>query len=216
MSTAGHRERTCPSVHAARHCLAQIPRPPSTRTAAAGSRDYTFHVKQAFSLAGKLDIAKTIGPGLINSPLTSYEQARAFVDAHYNLQKVQWFNTLEDHWQHAADFLHLPAIHYSDTYDLPGLPLYYFCAMLGALGALFRPGPVQRFHWAFVPTLFGTGFIVALTAAVIPRHRFVLEPFWLLYFFLLLDSLAILGVRLMRRPTLVRDQPVEAPAALPL
>ena len=176
--------------------------------------EYAFHEKQAFSLIGKADIARTIAPGLVGAPLDTYDQARAFVEEHYNLGRVQWFNILEARWQAAAGYLHLPAFRYSDTYDLPGLPLYHLCAMLGALTALFRPGPARRFHWAFVPTLFGTGFIVALTAAVIPRHRFVLEPFWLLYLFVLLDGCAVLAACRRKVATIHGARPAEAPVTL--
>ena len=178
--------------------------------------EHTFHEKQAFSLSGKADIARTIAPGLVGSPLDTYEQARAFVDQHYDLGKVQWFNGLEARWQAAVDFFHLPATRYSDTFRLPGLPLYHLCAMLGALTALFRPGPARRFHWAFVPTLFGAGFIVTLTAAVIPRHRFVFEPFWLLYLFVLLDGCVILVARTMHKSAIRQERPTEVPAALSL
>jgi hypothetical protein len=149
----------------------------------------TFHTKQAQSLIGKPKISAALGPGLIGSPLDSPLQAQAFVTAHYRLGRVAWFNTLEAGWQKAVDYLHLPPSAYSPTYSLPGLPLYYLGALAGALLALFRPAQLRPFQWAFLPVLGGLWFLVVLTAAVIPRHRFVLEPFWLLYFFGLLDAL---------------------------
>ena len=91
-----------------------------------------------------------------------------------------------------------------DSYQLPGLPIYHALAILGALAALFRPGPARRFQWAFVPTLFGTWFAVMLTAAVIPRHRFVLEPFWLVYLFFLLDGAVALIMGFARKNSLGR------------
>ncbi len=179
--------------------------------------DYEFHEKQAFSLAGKPTISKALGPGLIGSPLDTPEQARAFVDRHYDLSKVGWFNTLEDRWQTAVDSFHLPDTRYSATYHLPGLPVYHLLGMLGAAVALFRPGAARRFHWGFVPVMCGAWFAVMLTAAVIPRHRFVWEPFWLLYGFFFFDSVVALVVSLGRRAP--RDtlpvQPTTAPAALP-
>ena len=161
--------------------------------------DYEFHEKQAFSLTGKPAISKKLGPGLIGSPLDTPDQARAFVDQHYDLEKVGWFNTLEATWQHTVDYFHLPDTRYSATYQLPGLPIYHLFGVLGAMIALFRPGKVRRFHWGFVPVMFGAWFVVMLTAAVIPRHRFVWEPFWLLYGFLFLDSVLALAIDGIRR-----------------
>ena len=155
--------------------------------------EHVIHEKQAFSLIGKADIARVITPGLIGERIDTAAQAQNFVDRHYDLNKVRWFNALEVSWQSAVNFLHLPDTQYSATYRLPGLPVYHALAILGTLVALFRPGPARRFQWAFVPTLFGTWFVVMLTAAVIPRHRFVLEPFWLAYLFFLLDSVASLA-----------------------
>ena len=161
--------------------------------------DYEFHEKQAFSLTGKPAISKTLGPGLIGSPLDTPEQARAFVDQHYDLNKVGWYNALESGWQRAVDALHLPDTRYSATYQLPGLPVYHLFGLLGAVVAVFRPGRVRRFHWGFVPVMFGAWFLVMLTAAVIPRHRFVWEPFWLLYGFFFFDSVVALIAALASR-----------------
>jgi hypothetical protein len=160
--------------------------------------DYTFHEKQAKSLYGKPKISAALGPGLIGSPLDSLAQARAFVDAHYRLDRVAWFNTLEATWQRCVTYFHLPDARYSATYSLPGLPLYYLGALVGAFIALFRPARLRPFQWAFLPVLGTMWFLVVLTAAVIPRHRFVLEPFWLLYFFGLLDALVYAGLYLSR------------------
>jgi hypothetical protein len=166
--------------------------------------DYPFHAKQAKSLIGKPKISAALGPGLIGSPLDRPAQAQAFVEAHYRLDRVAWFNTLESSWQTAVTYFHLPDIRYSSSYSLPGLPVYYLCALLGAVTALFRPARLRPFQWAFLPVLGAMWFLVVLTAAVIPRHRFVLEPFWLLYFFGLLDALLCAGAnfaaRLRRNP----------------
>ncbi len=155
--------------------------------------DYPFHAKQAKSLFGKPKIAQALGPGLIGAPLENIRQAEAFVNAHYLLDRVAWFNTLEAAWLRAVTYCHLPATRYSSTYALPGLPVFYFLAVLGALASLFRPARLRPFQWAFLPVLGAMWFLVVLTAAVIPRHRFVLEPFWLLYFFGLLDALLVAG-----------------------
>ncbi len=153
--------------------------------------DYTFHHKQAVSLIGNANISQALGRALSGSPLDTPEQAQAFVDGHYDLMRVRWFNDLEAGWQSAVNHLHLPDRAYSAVYNLPGLTVFHLLGMLGAAVALGRPGRSRRFHRAFVPTVAAAGFIVMLTAAVIPRHRFVWEPFWLLYGFFLLDSVVV-------------------------
>lgn len=173
--------------------------------------DYEFHEKQAFSLFAKPEVSQVIGPGLIGSPLTNPQQAQAFVEQHYDLKKVEWFNQLEDTWQDAVDYLHLPATAYSATYTLPGLPIYYLVGFLGAVLALFRPGAARLFHRGFVPVMFGVWFIVMLTAAVIPRHRFVWEPFWLLYGFYFVDGIFALIFFVRQRSP--RAKPLPDPAA---
>lgn len=154
--------------------------------------DYPFHAKQAKSLLGKPEIAAVIGPGLLGSPLETPGQAEAFVDAHYPIGPVAWFNSLEAAWLAGVNYLHLPDIPYSPTFVLPGLPIYYLLALLGGLAALAGPAELRPLQWAFLPVLGAMWFLVTLTAEVIPRHRFVLEPFWLLYSFNLLDA----GLRL--------------------
>jgi hypothetical protein len=161
--------------------------------------DYPFHAKQAKTLVGKPKISTELGRGLIGSPLDTSAEAEAFVAAHYPLDRVAWFNALEAAWQKAVTYLHLPDVRYSASYSLPGLPIYYLCALLGGLVALFRPAALRPFQWSFLPVLGAMWFLVALTAAVIPRHRFVLEPFWLLYFFGLLDALLCAGALLVSR-----------------
>ena len=172
--------------------------------------DYAFHEKQAFSLAGNPEITRLLGPDLAGTPLETPEQDRAFVDRHYNLARVEWFNRLEDTWQDAVDAVHLPDTRYSAKYTLPGLPLYHLLGMLGAAVALFRPGRVRRFHRAFVPVAAGAWLIVMLTAAVIPRHRFVWEPFWMLYGFFFIDSV-VAGVTALRRHVRLAPAPVQVP-----
>ena len=168
--------------------------------------EYTFDEKQAVSLAGKPAISQALGRRLTGGvPIDDLAEAQAFVDAHYHLGNVAWFNALEAHWQAAVDRWHLPDAHYSAEYDLPGLTWFHLLGMLGALVALGRPGPARRFHWAFVPTMAGAWFLVMLTAAVIPRHRFVWEPFWLLYGFFLLDSV-VAGVRWLMRQRFLHDK----------
>jgi hypothetical protein len=187
---------------AARKFLAKI-----TGDSGGQFEDYIFHKKQAFSLMGEPKITAALGRDLAGVPLETPEQAEAFVNAHYDMSKVEWFNQLNARWQRAVNHFHLPPIDYSPTYKLPGLPVIYLLAICGAAVSLVRPGAARRFHWAFVPTLLGMWFVVAVAAAVIPRHRFILEPFWLLYFFAFWDFVVWMGVLAARK---LRRQKVPA------
>ena len=183
--------------------------------------DYTFHYKQAFTLVGNPNISDTLGQALAGTPLDNLTEATDFVDAHYDLHKAEWYNMLDRAWLAGSNYFHLPRRPYSPKYALPGLTLLQLLAMLGAGVALLRPTRVQRFHWAFVPTLAGAGFLVMLTAAVIPRHRFVWEPFWLLYGFYFLDSVAAGILWLVHRarrppPPPVPEGSAPAGASLPV
>lgn len=164
---------------------------------------YEFREKQAISLAGKPEITQTLGRGLAGVPLDTPEQARAFVQTHYDFERAAWFNTLDDWWLRMINTAHLPATQYSPTYQLPGLPAPFFVALLGALVSLARPGRFRRFQWAFLGALFVMWFVVGLAAEVIPRHRFVLEPFWILYFFAFCDGVAAF---ILRTAGLIRDR----------
>ncbi len=188
-------------------------RAPIQRDAGGVFEDYIFHQKQASTLLGNKEIIQTLGPALSGTTLETPEQATAFVWQHYDLDKVEWYNRLEHRWQAAVNSVHLPDTRYSEKYTLPGLPIYHLLGMLGALVALFRPGVTRRFHWGFVPVIFGAWFIVMLTAAVIPRHRFVWEPFWLLYGFGLFDSVIAFTHALIRRGRL--DASATAPPLSP-
>lgn len=157
-----------------------------------------FREKQAVSLLGKPEITRVLGRGLAGVPLDDAGQARAFVDAHYDIARAAWFNALNDGWLRMINALHLPSTRYSDSYRLPGLPLPFFLALLGAVASLGYPARFRRFQWAFLGALFGMWFIVGLAAEVIPRHRFVLEPFWILYFFAFCDAAAALVARIRR------------------
>ena len=192
IEAASHHPFALPG-YAWRKFLARIRDDPGGRF-----EDYTFREKQAFSLTGKPAISQALGRGLIGGPLDTPAQGQAFVAEHYDLSKVAWFNQIEGGWQATVDFLHLPDRAYSPVYMLPGLTAFHLLGMLGMLTALFRPTTARKFHWAFVPTMAGAWFLVMLTAAVIPRHRFVWEPFWLLYGFFLLDSI-VAGFAPLRR-----------------
>ena len=129
-----------------------------------------------------------LGVRLAAVPLASEDDITSFVYGHYDEQRVSWYNRWEHLWMETIGYLHLPDLTYSADYQLPGLPVFYVLALLGAVAALGVPGRFQTLHWAFLPVLAGVWFTVTLTGAIMPRYRFVLEPFWWLYFFALADA----------------------------
>jgi hypothetical protein len=123
-----------------------------------------------------------LGMGLAGVPLLTEDQTTAFVAAHFAESRVAWYNAWEHAWMAAIGWLRLPGHVYSAEYSLPGLPLFYVGGMIGAMLSLFLTRPKERlFQWTFLPVLAGVWFTVTLTGALVPRYRFVLEPFWLLY-----------------------------------
>ena len=129
-----------------------------------------------------------------------------FVSTHYDDTAVAWFNRWEAHWMEAVGNYHLPDVTYSPTSNLPGLLWFYAVAVSGAVLALGVPSRCRLVHWTLLPVLGGVWFATTLTGALVPRYRFLLEPFWLLYFFFVADGLGRL---------IIRSFPA-APAALPV
>ena len=131
-----------------------------------------------------------LGVGLAGVPLNNEDAITSFVYGHYDERKVAWYNRWEHAWMETLGYFHLPDGHYSEDYDLPGLPWFYVMALLGAGASLVVPGRFRGLHWAFLPVLAGVWFTVTLTGAIMPRYRFVLEPFWWLYCFAFADAVA--------------------------
>ena len=143
-----------------------------------------------------------LGPGLAGVPLRDEGDITRFIDAYYDQRNVAWYNRLERGWLAAVNALRLPAMAYSAEYQLPGLPWFYLVALAGALTLLFLPGSLRPMQWTFLPILAGVWFTVTLTGALVPRYRFVLEPFWLLYFFAFIDAIGRLAATVRwRRPS---------------
>lgn len=136
-----------------------------------------------------------LGVGLAGVPLDSEDAITSYVYGHFDEHRVHWYNRWEHVWMETLGWWHLPDRVFSEEYKLPGLPVFYVFALLGAVAALGLPGHFRVMHWAFLPVLAGVWFTVTLTGAIMPRYRFVLEPFWWLYFFFFVDAVG----RLIRR-----------------
>ncbi len=162
--------------------------------------NHELQTRQYRALKRGMSRNAVLGVGLAGVPLDSEDAVTSFVYGHYDERRVGWYNRWEHGWMEALGRLHLPDGHFSDDYELPGLPWFYVLALLGAVAALCMPGRFRILHWAFLPILAGVWFTVTLTGAIMPRYRFVLEPFWWLYFFAFADAVARGVARRRRSP----------------
>ena len=140
-----------------------------------------------------------LGVRLAGVPLGTEDNITRFVYSHYDENRVAWYNHLEHGWMKVIGSIRLPSTAYSPEYRLPGVPVFYLVALAGAVAMLFLPGSARPVQWTFLPTLAGVWFTVTLAGAIMPRYRFVLEPFWLVYFFAFVEAVARL-VAAVRRP----------------
>ncbi len=152
--------------------------------------NHELQTRQYRALKRGMKRSDVLGVGLAGGPLGSEDAITSFVYGRYDERRVGWYNRWEHAWMETLGFLHLPDRRFSEDYELPGLPWFYVVALLGAGVSLTMPGRFRAFHWAFLPILAGVWFTVTLTGAIMPRYRFVLEPFWWLYFFAFADAVA--------------------------
>ncbi|MGV3533336.1 MAG: hypothetical protein ACO1QR_13285, partial [Chthoniobacteraceae bacterium] len=137
---------------------------------------------------------------LTGESITTEQELDEFIDRHYG--EVPWFNRYNDLWLAAVNHFRLPDEEYPARWGkfvYPGVPLYFLLAAAGMVAVAFRRGTLQPFHvsWAF--TMFCFFFVIMLTANVRSRFRFVFEPFWFIYIGLLLESIALVSLRLIPR-----------------
>jgi hypothetical protein len=164
-------------------------------------RNHDLQTRQERAFQRGLNRNAVLGVGLAGVPLLTDDQITAFVGAHYAESRVPWYNAWEHAWMAAIGWLRLPGRAYSAEYRLPGLPLFYVAGLIGAALSLFLVEPRLRlFQWTFLPVLVGVWFTVTLTGALMPRYRFVLEPFWLLYLCFIPEGVVRLTHAYLRRP----------------
>ena len=161
--------------------------------------DHDLQTRQYRALERGAARNAVLGPGLAGVPLATEDRITGFIYAHYDENRVPWYNRWEHAWMTAIGCLRLPGHAYSASYRLPGLPVFYVLACAGGVVALVFGGDARVFHRAFLPVLGGVWFTVTLTGALMPRYRFVLEPFWLLYLCFLPDGIAQLTRASLRR-----------------
>jgi hypothetical protein len=154
--------------------------------------------KEAFTM--KDWMLGTLGRGLTGQALTA-DTVSDWIRANYRASWVLWFTNYQEKWNQALIFLRLPDQPMADerwvhdfyggvpdwSHKVPGVPFYYILSFLGMLLALVRPSGLRGFHFAWVATVLGGLYVCSMVGVTNGRFRFVYEPFFLLYFFLLFD-----------------------------
>jgi hypothetical protein len=131
------------------------------------------------------------------------QQMIAWVDSHYNPDRIAWLGRYQETWNNARIWLRLPDrpmrqnrwVH--DFYGgipnkhttLPGIPYFYFLALLGMAVTFFRPAPFQWVHIAWIATMLGGLYVASMIGVTNARYRFPAEIFFILYFALLIEAL---------------------------
>ncbi len=165
--------------------------------------EHMIFKKQREAYMDRADLVRRLARGLFWREIASDDELNRFIDASY--REVAWFNALSKKWYDIAARWRLPDQTYRNP-DFPavpfvyhGIPLYMIAALAGLLFAIFRSGPLLRFHIAWGVSLLLLLFVIMLTANVRARFRFFLEPFWFLYIALLVDCLLCQFARLRRK-----------------
>jgi hypothetical protein len=136
--------------------------------------------------------------GLVGRDLGSDAEIRAFLHAEYTPLEPDWFTALQKAWSEATLGLQWGS-HGADKRFIPGWPAFCLLAAAGMLVSLVPRDRLWRFHLPWLAALMGVWFLVMLTGVVQPRYRFVFEPFWIFYIFLLPDFLSSGAAALARR-----------------
>lgn len=166
----------------------------TTKEPTYGYLDYRWvfeRQKTAFKGNSRVTGPKGISSRITGTDTTTDEAYAAFLDKHY--REIPWFNQLANTWNAAVDSIRLPdEIRVTDgrKVTLRRLPVLYLLGAAGLLLIMLRRGILQPFHIAWGLSLLGLFYVIILTANIRGRFRFGLEPFWYLYFGLILDSLA--------------------------
>ena len=157
---------------------------------------------------------KPLMKGLAGRDLNSDADIEAFLHQEYTPLQPDWFSRLQDVWSRITlGYQHHS--HGTDKRFIPGWPAFFFVAAAGMVVSLIPRGRLWRFHLPWLAALLGVWFVVMLTGIVLPRYRFLFEPFCFFYAFLLCDflwsAIAVLGnLRRASRPA--PTPPVSRPA----
>ena len=147
---------------------------------------------------------KTLMKGLAGRELNGKAAVDAFLHAKYSPLAPDWFSPMQEAWSRVTLGAQVDS-RGTDKRFVPGWPLFCLLAGAGMLVALIPRDRMWRLHLPWVATLMGVWFIVMLTGVIQPRYRFVFEPFWMLYIFLMLDF-ACAALKRRREPRATERQ----------
>jgi len=162
-----------------------------------GFTPYWIYNKQRDALERRKFMIELM-PGLTGRALDDDTAIDAFLHQEYEPLSPDWFAPLQQAWSKLTLGFQW-ASHGADKRFIPGWPAFYLVAATGMLLSLIPRDRLWRFHLPWVGTLLGVWFAVMLTGIVLPRYRFVFEPFFLFYAVLILDFVCSHAGK--RRPT---------------
>lgn len=150
------------------------------------------------------NMLNVLSKGLVGHDLKDEAAVSAFVRDHYH--PFSWYPFLDDTW--ARFTVGIPVDHVGEA-PIPPLPVFFMLAFSGMAIAMAMPGPLQRFHIAWILILSGVWFAVELTGVINARYRFLFEPFCLIYVAL---GMGLLGKKMVCCFR-ANDQALKPPAA---
>ncbi|MEP6673345.1 MAG: hypothetical protein ABJF10_29620 [Chthoniobacter sp.] len=134
-----------------------------------------------------------LGHGLIGRDgLKNPVDVDAFVREHYHPMK--WYRAWDKSWAELTLGADEDEDIVRDT-PIPALPIFFWVALAGMLIAMLSPGPLQKFHFAWIMSLAVLWFVVSLTGVSNPRYRYAFEPFCVIYIFV---GAMLLGMHILR------------------
>jgi hypothetical protein len=132
---------------------------------------------------------KPLMKGLTGRALDTDAAIDAFIHQAYKPLSPDWFTPLQNAWSRLTLGFQWHS-HGADKRFIPGWPAFCLLAAAGLLSSLIPRDRLWRFHWPWAATLIGVWFVVMLTGIVLPRYRFVFEPFFVFYALLPVDYAA--------------------------
>jgi hypothetical protein len=165
-----------------------------------GFTPFWIYDKQTKALTRR-KFMKPLMKGLTGRDLASDADIQAFLHSAYKPLDPDWFAALQQTWSRLTLGFQWDS-HGADKRFVPGWPAFCLLAAAGMLVSLIPRDRLWRFHLPWLAALLGVWFAVMLTGIVLPRYRFVFEPFWIFYIFLLADFLwtAVAAVALRKNP----------------
>lgn len=153
--------------------------------------DKSLRRDQIRAFAGDSDTAWALKERLFGKNTPTYETVGDWVRTHVAApSNHHWLHRWQEWWKEKPLAWHAPA---ASPKDLPGVPWFKLLAMAGMVVSLLGVTTRHRAQWAFLPVLTGLAFAVLLTCNIKARFLFFLDPFWLLYLAVLIESLALGG-----------------------